>query len=293
MSEFDNLPDQLFKELSEFYIKYINTKQSDNILEGQDANKFNLLFWQIEKIISDVVKDTLLTQPKLCSGYQTRYKEFFSKELAQAELNSSTILFFNLKKQLIEFMLKVIEKTQPNQLPTYRTFSLDSKECGSGYQIVFLQLLNKIKEQIKNNTVPLIYKELKEVTINEIDEIENYITNENNQINQVNQINQNNQINQINQINQNNQINQIENILNEKEDVSPDSINSDYIMNELIEKYNEFLNINTVNFNKKIKNKIKKSIIQIILIESKIKKIYNTKKEFIFTKAFDEFFNKV
>lgn len=278
MSEFDNLPDQLFKELSEFYIKYINTKQSDNILEGQDANKFNLLFWQIEKIISDVVKDTLLTQPKLCSGYQTRYKEFFSKELSQAELNSSTILFFNLKKQLIEFMLKVIEKTQPNQLPTYRTFSLDSKECGSGYQIVFLQLLNKIKEQIKNNTVPLIYKELAKVTVNEIDEIENYITNENNQINQNNQ---------------NNQINQIENILNEKEAVNIESINSDYIMNELIEKYNEFLNINTVNFNKKIKNKIKKSIIQIILIESKIKKIYNTKKEFIFTKAFDEFFNKV
>ena len=53
MSVFYELPDQLFKELSEFYVKYINVKQSNSeYSQDQDKNKFEVLFKQIEKIIS-------------------------------------------------------------------------------------------------------------------------------------------------------------------------------------------------------------------------------------------------
>jgi hypothetical protein len=116
MSVFYELPDQLFKELSEFYVKYINVKQSnseDNQLsnspntQDQDKNKFELLFKQIEKIISNVVDDTLKKKPYTCEGYQTRYKEFFEIELKN-EYTITQIKFFNLKKQIIDHMIDVI-----------------------------------------------------------------------------------------------------------------------------------------------------------------------------------------
>jgi hypothetical protein len=139
--------------------------------------------------------------------------------------------------------------------------------------------LNKIKEKIKENSIPLLFVQIKDVAKSEIEKIEN-ITNVLNEEKQPD-------------IN----IDEIENYITETLDIpesnlDTDELNTEYIINELTKKYNDFLSIKSINFTQEIKNKIKKSIVEIVLIESKLKKIYKQKKLLIFSKAIKEFFEK-
>ena len=139
--------------------------------------------------------------------------------------------------------------------------------------------MNKIKEKIKENSIPLLFVQIKDVAKSEIEKIEN-ITNVLNEEKQPD-------------IN----IDEIENYITETLDIpesnlDTDELNTEYIINELTKKYNDFLSIKSINFTQEIKNKIKKSIVEIVLIESKLKKIYKQKKLLIFSKAIKEFFEK-
>jgi len=283
MSVFYELPDQLFKELSEFYVNYINVKQSNSEdnqqpnSQDQDKNKFEVLFKQIEKIISNVVDDTLKTKPYLCSGYQTRYREFFDLELKNLEKNSSLPKMLNLKKKLLAYMIEVINKINPDKLSTYG-YIVTPETCGIGYQPVLTQYLAKIKDKIKENSIQLLFLQIKDVAKAEIEEIESIasVLNEEKKIN----------------------IDEIKNYITETLDIpessldTSDELNSEYIINELTKKYNDFLSIKSINFTQEIKNKIKKSVVEIVLIEHKLKKIYNPKKQLLFSKAIKEFFDK-
>jgi hypothetical protein len=294
MSVFYELPDQLFKELSEFYIKFKNVKQSDsgdNQLPNsqdqyQDKNKFELLFKQIEKIISNVVDDTLKDKPYFCSGYQTRYGQFFQKEIdiIEQKKTNNVIQIFELKKQLLAYMIDVVKKINPDQLPTYGKI-VSAEACGIGYQPVLVQYLDKIKEKIKNNAIPLIFLGIKDAAKEEIkteiDKVEDIISVLDGE-------------KKSEDINTNDIKDYITDILDipKNEVIFPDDVTSEYIVNELTKKYSDFLNINTDHFNKEIKKKIKRSIVEIVLIESKLKKIYNPKKSLLFSKAITEFFEK-
>jgi hypothetical protein len=285
MSVFHELPDELFKELSDFYIKYINVKQ-DNSEDNQqpnspiqNANKFEFLFKQIEKIISNVVDDTLKKKPSFCSDYQTRYKEFFQSELSIVEKNSTKEQFYKIKKQLIAYMIGVIQKINPDQLPTYGNL-VKAETCGIGYQPVLVQYLDKIKEKIKENSLALLFTQIKDIAkeeikseVEEIDNVVGILDGEKSEINE---------------------IDKIKHYISDILDIpySEIEVNSENIVNELTKRYNEFLSIQSNNFSQEIKNKIKKSVVEIVLIEYKIKKMYNPKKPLLFYKAIKEFFEK-
>jgi len=275
MSEYNNLPDELFKELCEFYIKYINVKQNKSntdVLPGQDSNKFNVIFDQINTVLTNAFADTLTKKPYTCKGYQTRYKEFFDAELSKINKMSTIPQMFNLKKKLIEYMIEVIQKINPEQLPTYSTFSINSEACGSGYQPILVQILDNIKQKIKDNAVTFVYEKINDVAKEEIN-------------NTVSVLDREQKLEDIQ--------NYISETLNIPNNELVDQVSSEYIINELSKKYNDFLSISEIaNFNQEIKNKIKKSIVEIVLIESKLKKIYNPKKSLLFSKAIKEFYEK-
>ncbi len=282
MSEYYDLPDELFKELSEFYIKYINVKQdqaNSYKKNSEGANKFNVLFDQIQKVIEKVVDSILLNKPFTCQGYQTRFTQIFKAELDEINNRPKLPNMLMLKKKIIEFIISLIEKIVPSRLPSYSLLS-DAETCGSGYFIVIPQIINDFKSKIEKNAIPLIYGKIKDVAeeeikngIQEIDTVIGVLDGEKKDDIGITQIKE--------------YITEVLEIPDQTENIS-----SENIVNKLTEKYSEFLNIPTANFDQEIKNRIKKSVVEIVLIELKLKKIYNPKNPLLFSKAIKEFFEK-
>lgn len=287
MAEYLNLPDELFVGLSEFYIKYINVRQDEsntNVLPGQGQNKFNILFDQINKVIAMAHADTLTNIPLMCAGYQTRYKEFFIAELKRLGAGITLPPMLNLKKQFLKYMIDLIESIPPIKLPTYRTFTMSPVECGSGYALVLPQIIEGIRGKIEKNAIPLIYGKIKDVAKEEIkNEIEDIGT-------IIEILDGDKKTEEI-------QIDQIKDYITstlgiDKQELDTKEFSFEYIRDELSKKYAEFLSIPTAKFDQETKNKIKKSVVEIILIETKLKKIYNPKKLLAFSKAIKEFYEE-
>ncbi len=285
MSEYVNLPDELFKGLSEFYIKYINVKQDEtkSVLPEQGANKFNVVFDKIKELLGNAFNNTLEKKPYTCKGYQTRYREFFEEELKKIKNMGKIPKMLELKKQLIEHIIGVIEKITPDKLPTYSTFSTNAETCGNSYYPLFLQIIDKIIEKIKNDAIAFMYSKIKDVAKEEI-------KNEMEDVSSIVDILDGDKKSE--EIATNEIKGYIENILDISNQRLDKEITSKYIVDELTTKYNEFLNLQTASFNQEIKNKIKKSIVEIVLIESKLNKIYNPKRSLLFSKAIKEFFEQ-
>jgi len=280
--------ENLLKNLSELYIKYINVRQisSDetnlvgSINSREKTNKFNLLFDDINENINMANLDNI--NSILCTYHKQRYldglkelkkdnKQYF--ETVKDYKDERPKKLFSTKIELFEHLISFVGTFTYTSLTT-------SDKCRTNYYNALITHLQKIKDIVTERAIPLIYENIKE------------------DISQV--INAQN----IEKIKENNLV-----LLEDKSAVStqlskelekhiidlleiPEEITDDekYLLSQLENKYKEFLSITNQTFTQEIKNKIKKSVIQLVLAEIKIQKRLNLKKKLLVSNTLTKFF---
>ena len=260
---------QLLTKLFELYLKYIHDT-------NMQANKYELIFIELEKNINDSNIEIKKSYKFFCENYKQIYITNFEKLKKEQE-----DLFINLDTK-IDFKLINIELIT-HFIDFAKQFKYDKSisliTCVENYYSELIKHLKYIKQFVKDNAIPVLYEHIKE-NIEQIKIKEN--------IKQIENIN--NSILEVENIGEN--IDKIIGELNKLAEI-PENISDDhkYLLNQLKEKYKEFLFITTNNFTQEIKNKIKKSVIEIVLIEIKLQKRLNLKKPLLITNAIKEFFD--
>jgi hypothetical protein len=282
--------ESLLIKLSELYIKYINVKQisSDEINpvsyvnSRTKTNKFNLLFDDIAENINLSNIDNLKSIIFTCISYKQRYinglKELLEKDKKYFETvkdykDERPKKLFSTKIELFEHLISFVGTF------TY-SLTTSAEECKTNYYTALITHLEKIKDIVKDRAIPLIYEHIKS-DISQIINAQN-----------IEKIKENNLVLLEDKYAVSKQLSkELEEHINTMLEI-PEDITDDkkYLLSQLENKYKEFLFITNRYFTQEIKNKIKKSVIELVFAEIKIQKRLNLKKPLLVTNTLTEFF---
>lgn len=288
--------ESLLTKLSELYIKYINVKQINSDDKNQiglididnekTTNKFVLMFEEIQKNIGSAAFENM--KANLCSSIKKRYLDDLTKPLKISEstlatLKSSTnqdnqnlqnaIKYLKTKIELIEHLIAFVATFNYSTLT-----SLDT--CRSSFNMALLIHLDKIQTIVKERAIPLLYEHIKG-DINQVIVSQNIA-----KVEEANSVLMGEQTAVAINLSKELEIH-ISSMLEIPEEITDDK---KYLLLELENKYKDFLSITNQNFTQEIKNKIKKSVIELVFAEIKIKKRLNLKKPLLVTNVLTEFF---
>ena len=247
----------LIEAFVQIYIKYI-----------EQENKFDEIFNKIENVIKTAKEE--IDKSGTTNIYCSNYKDTFINKLKEfkvidnfdySDIKDAAIL-------LINHLLKIADTF------TY-TYLTNPYTCIQNYYEALIDNIKLIKETIKgkissnpiktvssnpiqmvsNNTIEIMHKHIKnDPKVKDFIEYEKYISN----------------------------IVDLD---------SNSNITLEQIIDILKEKYNEFLSISPIVFTQDIKNKIKKSVIEIVSIELQLQKNLKLKEYLPFTNAVNKFLN--
>jgi len=280
--------ESLLTKLSQLYIKYISVRQISSDDQNQigptelkiKTNKFNLIFDEIAENINMANLDNLNTI--LCTYHKQRYidglngiltkdKKFL--KMIEGYQTQRTQEILTTKIELIEHLISFINTFTYNTLTSPDT-------CRTNYYLGLIGHITKLKDIVKDKAIPLIYENIK----GDISQIINEQKIE--KIKEANMILLEDKSMVSNQLSK-----ELEKYINDMLEI-PEEITDDkkYLLSELEKKYKEFLSITNQNFTQEIKNKIKKSVVELVFAEIKIQKRLNLKKPLLVTNTLTDFF---
>jgi hypothetical protein len=284
-----DISENLLQNLSELYIKYINltqissdeTNQVDPINSTIKPNKFNLLFDDISENINMSNIDNI--NSIFCSYHKKRYlnglNELLKKDKKYLEMvkeykDERPKKLFSTKIELLEHLINFVNTF------TYNSLTTSVEQCRTNYFKALNHHLEKIKTIVTERAIPLIYEHIK----GDISQIIN--------AQDIEKIKENNLLLFEDKSAVSIQLSkELEKHISDMLEI-PEEITDDekYLLSQLENKYNEFLSITNKYFTQEIKNKIKKSVIQLVFAEIKIQKRLNLKKPLLVTNTLNKFF---
>lgn len=256
-------PESLINLLTKIYVKNI-----------EQENLFNDIFNNIENVIDTAKKD--IENSEKTNIYCSNYKDTFINKLNDNNIKLKELFDdTNIKSAihiLIIHLLKIADTF------TYGILTAPST-CILVYHKALVDQLEQIKQTILEKRIDNLYEyvannpKIKElIEIKEINKDIDALTN--------------------NDIQDKIDIQKLQDTLINISDSNLDQITNDYVLNKLKTKYEEFLAISPQLFSPEIKNKIKKSVIEIIAIELNLQKKLNIKTSLPFTNVIKEFLNQ-
>ena len=240
-------------------MSYTETEPSDNVISSltkiytkyiKQINKFNDIFSILKNVI-DIAKNNI-NQSGMTNIYCSNYKIMFINELKNFRLKLKSI--FDQSDHDIKgaTVVLIVDLLKIADTFTY-TLVTSPSSCINTYHGALINRLDKIKQIILDKRIDNLY---------------NHVANDP----------------QIKEINKD-----IDILMKNIDITDITDITDDYVANKLKTKYEEFIAISPQVFTREIKQKIKRSVLELISIELNLQKKLNLKNSLPFTNAVKEF----